>query len=419
MPIPTLTPVEPWPLRKVQATLDATVRISMNQMSTMVSELNSGVIPGINSAASLVISAAETVTTQAGTTAQNADQVAAFAQAAAADALTAANAASAATASASSASSSAASAQAAADSVSSVNEAASQAIAAATSATQSASQAETSATSAVAAESTVTARATEATTAADNAGISATSAMESATAAATSAAAASTSATSAAQSASAAQAAASAAAAVTGLPAPTAGDSGKAIVVNPAANGWTLVEIGTSADGESYATAAANSATAAALSETNAATSATAAANSAASVAGAVTALTNMPSPTGHDGEVLSVASGAMAWAKRDRAVPLAEGTISAGACNYATGYIFSATISGATTISLTNVPATGTAMLMLRLTNGGSATVTWPSGIKWPGGTAPTLTASGLDEVVLMRTSAGVWSGAVRKDVK
>lgn len=167
------------------------------------------------------------------------------------------------------------------------------------------------------------------------------------------------------------------------------------------------------------ATAAAESAEAAALSETNAATSATAAAESEASVAGAVTALTNMPSPTGHDGEVLSVASGAMAWAKRDRAVPLAEGTISAGACDYATGYIFSATISGATTISLTNVPATGTAMLMLRLTNGGSATVTWPSGIKWPGGTTPTLTASGLDEVVLMRTSAGVWSGAVRKDVK
>ena len=160
---------------------------------------------------------------------------------------------------------------------------------------------------------------------------------------------------------------------------------------------------------------AAASATAAADSATSAANSATSAAASAAAAA----AITGLPSPTGHDGEVLSVASGAMAWAKRDRAVPLAEGTVTAGACDYATGYVFSATISGATTISLTNVPATGTAMLMLRLTNGGSATVTWPSGIKWPGGTAPTLTASGLDEVVLMRTNAGVWSGAVRKDVK
>ena len=157
------------------------------------------------------------------------------------------------------------------------------------------------------------------------------------------------------------------------------------------------------------------SATAAATSATSAATSATNAAASAAAAA----AITGLPSPTGHDGEVLSVASGAMAWAKRDRAVPLAEGTVTAGACDYATGYVFSTTISGATTISLTNVPATGTAMLMLRLTNGGSAAVTWPSGIKWPGGAAPTLTASGLDEVVLMRTNAGVWSGAVRKDVK
>lgn len=160
---------------------------------------------------------------------------------------------------------------------------------------------------------------------------------------------------------------------------------------------------------------AAASATAAAGSATSAATSATNAAESAAAAA----AVTGLPSPTGHEGEVLSVASGAMAWAKRDRAVPLAEGTVTTGACDYATGYVFSTTISGATTISLANVPATGTAMLMLLLTNGGSAAVTWPSGIKWPGGTAPALTSSGLDEVVLMRTNAGVWSGAVRKDVK
>ena len=165
-------------------------------------------------------------------------------------------------------------------------------------------------------------------------------------------------------------------------------------------------------------TNAANAAAAATAAAGSAASAASSAASAAASAADAA-AVTGLPSTTGHDGEVLSVASGAMAWAKRDRAVPLAEGTVTAGGCDYATGYVFSTTISGATTISLTNVPATGTAMLMLRLTNGGSATVTWPSGIKWPGGTAPPLTASGLDEVVLMRTSAGVWSGAVRKDVK
>ena len=263
MPIPTLTNVDPWPTRKLpQSTFDTSVRTSMNQMSTMVGELNSDVIPGINAASEAAVNSA------------------------------------------------AAAADGAALIASKVSEAA------------------TSATSAASSATTATTKAGEASTSATNAANS--------------------------------------------------------------------------------ATAAAGSATSAANSATNAAASAAAAA-----------AVTGLPSPTGHDGEVLSVASGAMAWAKRDRAVPLAEGTVTAGACDYATGYVFSATISGATTISLTNVPSTGTAMLMLRLTNGGSATVTWPSGIKWPGGTAPTLTESGLDEVVLMRTNAGVWSGAVRKDVK
>lgn len=49
MSIPTLTNVDQWPTRKLpQSTFDTSVRTAMNQMSTMVSELNSGVIPGIN-----------------------------------------------------------------------------------------------------------------------------------------------------------------------------------------------------------------------------------------------------------------------------------------------------------------------------------------------------------------------------------
>lgn len=52
MSVPTLTPVSTWPTRKLpQATFDTGVRTSMNQMSTMVGELNSGVIPGINAVA--------------------------------------------------------------------------------------------------------------------------------------------------------------------------------------------------------------------------------------------------------------------------------------------------------------------------------------------------------------------------------
>ena len=65
MSVPTLTPVSAWPTRKLpQATFDTGVRTSMNQMSTMVSELNSGVIPGINAAATGIVVSAETAAAQ-------------------------------------------------------------------------------------------------------------------------------------------------------------------------------------------------------------------------------------------------------------------------------------------------------------------------------------------------------------------
>ena len=50
-----------------------------------------------------------------------------------------------------------------------------------------------------------------------------------------------------------------------------------------------------------------------------------------------------------------------------------------------------------------------------LFLTNGGSQTVNWPAAVDWPGGTAPTLTASGLDILVFITTDGGtIWHGMV-----
>ena len=64
MSVPTLTPVSAWPTRKLpQATFDAGVRTSMNQMSTMVSELNVA-IPQINDAATGIVTSAETAAAQ-------------------------------------------------------------------------------------------------------------------------------------------------------------------------------------------------------------------------------------------------------------------------------------------------------------------------------------------------------------------
>jgi hypothetical protein len=73
-------------------------------------------------------------------------------------------------------------------------------------------------------------------------------------------------------------------------------------------------------------------------------------------------------------------------------AVPASNIDLNAG--NY-----FTKTISGTTTFTVSNVPASGTtASFILELTNGGSATVNWFAGRTWAGGTAPTLTASGVD---------------------
>lgn len=94
---------------------------------------------------------------------------------------------------------------------------------------------------------------------------------------------------------------------------------------------------------------------------------------------------------------------------------------VSASAIDLATGSYFSKTISGATTFTLSNVPASGTAItFLLDLTNGGSATVTWWSGIKWASGTVPTLTSSGRDVLVFFTHDGGTtWTGVITKDVK
>ena len=60
------------------------------------------------------------------------------------------------------------------------------------------------------------------------------------------------------------------------------------------------------------------------------------------------------------------------------------------------TGGTFSFTPSVATTVSLTNPPASGTATgFTLEVNNTGGYALTWPSSVKWPSGTAPTATAS------------------------
>lgn len=72
-------------------------------------------------------------------------------------------------------------------------------------------------------------------------------------------------------------------------------------------------------------------------------------------------------------------------------------------------GNYFTKTISGATAFTFSDFPASGFAMLTLKLTNGGSAAVTWPASVKWSGGTVPELTAAGVDIINLFTDDGGV----------
>ena len=76
----------------------------------------------------------------------------------------------------------------------------------------------------------------------------------------------------------------------------------------------------------------------------------------------------------------------------------------------------FSATLDQACTFTFADPPASGDfGAFVLELTNGGAFAITWPAAVDWPGGAAPTLTASGKDQLVFTTRDAGTtWFGFV-----
>jgi hypothetical protein len=83
---------------------------------------------------------------------------------------------------------------------------------------------------------------------------------------------------------------------------------------------------------------------------------------------------------------------------------------------NLELGNYASATAVGAVTWTFAN-PPTGTraGSLILELTNGGAYTQYWPASVRWPSGSAPTLTASGVDVLVFITDDAGSnWRAAI-----
>jgi hypothetical protein len=69
----------------------------------------------------------------------------------------------------------------------------------------------------------------------------------------------------------------------------------------------------------------------------------------------------------------------------------------------------FSVTIDQATTFTFSNPPASGDfGAFVMEITNGAAFVITFPASVDWPGGTAPTLTASGKDQLVFTTRDGG-----------
>ena len=80
------------------------------------------------------------------------------------------------------------------------------------------------------------------------------------------------------------------------------------------------------------------------------------------------------------------------------------------------TGNAFSFTPSqNITTLTITNVPASGDAYSMVLKIGGSAYTIAWGAAVKWAGGQAPALSSSNHDVIVLMTVDGGTtWYGFI-----
>jgi hypothetical protein len=75
---------------------------------------------------------------------------------------------------------------------------------------------------------------------------------------------------------------------------------------------------------------------------------------------------------------------------------------------NVALANYFVCTPAGTTTFVFTGVPVSRDSSFVIELTNGGAYTISFPSSVRWPANTAPTLTASGKDLLIFSTANTG-----------
>lgn len=92
------------------------------------------------------------------------------------------------------------------------------------------------------------------------------------------------------------------------------------------------------------------------------------------------------------------------------------EVAIAASAIDWSLGAVFTKTLSGNVTFTFANLK-NGRSILVLLNGSAGTYTVTWPAGILWPGGTAHSMTATGVDIVRFSRIGGTVY-GWVQSDL-
>jgi hypothetical protein len=67
------------------------------------------------------------------------------------------------------------------------------------------------------------------------------------------------------------------------------------------------------------------------------------------------------------------------------------------------------------TSLTFSGQSSTNASGFILKLANGGAFSVAWPASVKWPSGTAPTLTVSGTDVLVFVSDDNGTnWRGVL-----